>query len=310
MLAQTAQQLSLDPSVLQAACRDLQSADTAQATPRAARHNARRNKRTVVRQFQDTLFDLGQIECSICGHVDCGHTAADRRYHRALDRRVLPHRQVSIAAALSEQAWESYSGDTIAEHDTIRKPFLFESKLDGAILARRLWRRITDAPSCNIGGTRQKFEGYRVVERSQFHERTFRDSDRAGFRRTPYYDPRLKEQFAGDQRRHAPKGYYHGVRVKRGGKEYVLVGPPVEFVVLPDESRRSKRTLFGNFQPTTGRKLMPSPTPDLEKQRKIFENVRAEIRKALDEIRTHDPELAAHLEANIIFDDEKLTVPV
>ncbi len=226
MLAQTAQQLSLDPSVLQAACRDLQSADTAQATPRAARHNARRNKRTVVRQFQDTLFDLGQIECSICGHVDCGHTAADRRYHRALDRRVLPHRQVSIAPALSEQAWESYSGDTIAEYDTIRKPFLFEGKL-----------------YCNIGGTRQKFEGYRVVERSQFQERTFRDSDLAGFRRTPYYDPRLKEQFAGDQRRHAPKGYYHGVRVKRGGKEYVLVGPPVEFVVLPDESRRSKRTL-------------------------------------------------------------------
>ena len=190
-----------------------QASNPAQEKPKGNGHGTRSVPRAE-RAKQLALFDREQIPCWVCGHVRCGHTSADRRYYRALRRRMLPCRRVSIAPTLSEAAWDSYSADRIGKGQPIRKPFLFEGK-----------------PYCNTGGTRQEFEGYLVVERRQFHERMFRYDDPAGFKRTVYYDPRLKEHFEGDQQRHAPKGYYHGMRVKRGGKEYVLAGPPVEFVV-------------------------------------------------------------------------------
>ena len=153
------------------------------------------------------------LRCSICGHVGCRHTDVDRRYRRALERRVWPHRQVAIAPALAEMAWESYSGDTIAETGRIRRPFLLAGE-----------------PYCNVGGDRQEFEAYRVVARREFKAPVFRYGGEE-FRRSPYYDPKLRERFEGDQQRFAPKGFYHAMSVRCGGHDYVLVGPPIEFRV-------------------------------------------------------------------------------
>lgn len=107
----------------------------------------------------------------------------------------------------------SYSGDRIGMQGTVRKPFRFHNQL---------W--ITTG----IAGTRTDFtiEAYRLVPLEQFdgpaltyHEKT-RDGEAA---------------------RSDPMGFYHGMRVKHGGKDWVLCGPQAAFV----PGQEAQPDLFG-----------------------------------------------------------------
>jgi len=97
----------------------------------------------------------------------------------------------------------SYSGDRISEGTAVRRPVEFEGKLYVA-----------------TGSGMGKVEAYQLVPREQFTgaPRTYRVP--AGREDEEYYE----------SLRNDPNGFYHGMLVKRGKEEHVLVGPGVTFV--------------------------------------------------------------------------------
>src|SRR6266436_4125287 len=116
----------------------------------------------------------------------------------------------------------SYSGDTISERESkVRAPF----KFSGA-----LWVCISMGP-CS------RAEAFRLVSRELFEGPT------TTYAKKVYPD-------SGEAARNDPMGFYHGMIVKRGGKEFVLCGTEVAF--LPSgESVSATETL---------------PTPEISKQ--------------------------------------------
>ncbi len=100
----------------------------------------------------------------------------------------------------------SYSGDTIAFQSTVRKPFLWKGEAWVAV------------GLTGIGGVEQA-EAVRLVAAESFKGAV-----------TTYRDRCANERAARAARRD-PMGFYHGVRVKRGGATYVLSGPEERFVV-------------------------------------------------------------------------------
>lgn len=64
------------------------------------------------------------------------------------------------------------------------------------------------------------------------------------------WDHELAKKVAdGEAARGDPDGFYHGMRVQRGGEELVLSGPPIELV--PGESRQGE--LFAASRPGRAR---------------------------------------------------------
>ena len=99
----------------------------------------------------------------------------------------------------------SYSGDTIAFQNTVRKPFLWRGEA---------WVAVSLS---GLGGVQQA-EAFRLVAAESFQGAI-----------TTYGERCARERAARAARRD-PMGFYHGVRVKRGGATYVLSGPEERFV--------------------------------------------------------------------------------
>lgn len=99
----------------------------------------------------------------------------------------------------------SYSGDTIAFRNTVRKPFLWRGEQ---------WVAVS---LTGIGGIQQA-EAFRLVAVEWFQGATTTYTDRCAYER------------AARAARRDPMGFYHGIRVKRGGATYVLSGPEERFV--------------------------------------------------------------------------------
>ena len=116
--------------------------------------------------------------------------------------------RIQVSSDKFTEIHESYSGDTIGESKTIRRPFKYGSK----------WHVSTGGWS---GGREvAEEETYQLVPRAQFSgEATFYGEIRKG----------ADEDWAAN-RRAQPEGFYHGMLVKRANAEWVLVGPPLVFV--------------------------------------------------------------------------------
>jgi hypothetical protein len=99
----------------------------------------------------------------------------------------------------------SYSADTIAFQNTVRKPFLWRGEA---------WVAVSLS---GIGGV-QRAEAVRLIAVESFQGAI-----------TTYRERCANERAARVARRD-PMGFYHGVRVKRGGATYVLSGPEEKFV--------------------------------------------------------------------------------
>ena len=95
----------------------------------------------------------------------------------------------------------SYSGDVIALKGRVRKPFRFQSQL---------WVCVGLS-----GRDRSTAKAYRLIEAWWFEGTAVTYNEKT---------------HGGEAARNDPSGFYHGVRVSRGGESYVLVGPSVEFV--------------------------------------------------------------------------------
>lgn len=92
----------------------------------------------------------------------------------------------------------SYSADRIGSEESVRRPF----RHDGAD-----WVAISTYSN--------SAKAYRIVHPSLFDGPTHS----------------YVERVSGGRRGHlAPEGFYHGMRVKRGGQEMVLCGPEVTFI--------------------------------------------------------------------------------
>ncbi len=107
----------------------------------------------------------------------------------------------------------SYSGDVIAMDNRVRKPFRYRGGL---------W--------VTTGVGHDRFKVYQLID-----ERLFDGAV------TTYGDKVTAD--GGDCARHDPRGFYHGMAVKQGGKQYILCGPPVAFVAGDPEPTQG--LLFG-----------------------------------------------------------------
>ncbi|WP_417850290.1 hypothetical protein [Thalassoglobus sp.] len=95
--------------------------------------------------------------------------------------------------------YRAYSADTIALEGRIRRPFQFQGSLF--------------ATTSVHGGEDFKAEAYRLQLPELFNEQTMTYAERCRSN-----DPRSN-----------PNGFYHGMLVRHGKQEYVLVGPPQQF---------------------------------------------------------------------------------
>ncbi len=96
----------------------------------------------------------------------------------------------------------SYSADRIGMGQPVRKPFSWK----GAT-----WVCVSER-SC---GDRVSAEAYRLIHPQLFDGQPFTYGERAR---------------NGDEARHDPRGFYHGMSVRHAGADFVLSGPPVSFV--------------------------------------------------------------------------------
>ena len=101
----------------------------------------------------------------------------------------------------------AYSGDTIAMAGTIRMPFKFEGSL---------W--VTVGTSGRPHG--ESVRAYRVIPLRMFQ------GEPTTYRAKVDID-------GGETARNDPMGFYHGMRVKSGKEQYVIIGPETHFVAEP-----------------------------------------------------------------------------
>jgi hypothetical protein len=126
-------------------------------------------------------------------------------------------REIEVDAKRMLAIHGSYSADTIAEKQhTVRRPFNFEGNLFVSI------------GGTGLAGKHLEERCYMIIPKAQFQGTT------------KYYGqslcPEAKPRKAGDfdedwaeERRKQPNGFYHGMLIKRGKAEWVLVGPEVVF---------------------------------------------------------------------------------
>lgn len=119
---------------------------------------------------------------------------------------------------------ESYSGDTIAEGKTVRKPF----KHNGVFYVAT-----GGFSPGTVSHKRPYEEAYRIVPREQF----------AGVPK--WYGQRIRDDGTdwGEQRRNQPEGFYHGMLIKRGDDEMVLMGPGIHFTPIA-RTRTEQLSMF------------------------------------------------------------------
>jgi hypothetical protein len=96
----------------------------------------------------------------------------------------------------------SYSADRIGMDQPVRKPFSWQGGL---------WVCVSIATR----GGELSAEAYRLMHPQVYDGQTFS------------YRERVQN---GHQGRADPDGFYHGMRVRRAGSEFILCGPPVIFV--------------------------------------------------------------------------------
>ena len=116
-------------------------------------------------------------------------------------------RLVQVSRDIFDQLRESYSADKIGESKTVRKPFKFEGVFYVST-GGHLGKNSLPAE-----------EAYQLVPRDQFQGLV------------KWYGQKLRETQVdwGEQRRNQPEGFYHGMLIKRGETEWVLLGPPITF---------------------------------------------------------------------------------
>lgn len=96
----------------------------------------------------------------------------------------------------------SYSGDTIAMNQPVRKPFQYRGE----------W-------FVQTGNTSTEYEAYRLVAIDAFDDEP-----------TTYYKKLYgPDMDNGEVARNDPMGFYHGMTVKHGKGFFVLVGPEITF---------------------------------------------------------------------------------
>lgn len=117
----------------------------------------------------------------------------------------------------------SYSADTIAFQSTVRKPFLWRGEP---------WVAVS---LTGMGGV-QRAEAFRLVALELFPGATTTYRDRCSYER------------AARVARRDPMGFYHGIRVKRGGATYVLSGPEEQFVAGTPSLFEDAPPLFTGMQ--------------------------------------------------------------
>lgn len=127
-------------------------------------------------------------------------------------------RTIEVEADRLEEIHDSYSGDTLCNDKAVRKPFKFEGNF-----------YVSTGGFCQ-GPSILGEECYMLVPRQNFKGEA------------TYYGKKLtwpvviieeEKEYCEDwaaQRRSQPEGFYHRMLVKRGGSEWVLVGPPISFV--------------------------------------------------------------------------------
>ena len=140
-------------------------------------------------------------------------------------------RTVEVDADRIAEIHGSYSGDRIVEK-TIRKPFKFEG----------------DLYVCTGGFSRacppeHEETCYKLVRRSDF------TGEAAWYGEALENVPVSSEEARwghgwAEQRRSQPEGFYHGMLVKRGGSEWVLVGPCIVFTQKEGTVVTKQLTLF------------------------------------------------------------------
>jgi len=117
-------------------------------------------------------------------------------------------RELQLDAEKFKEMGESYSGDRIAEHQPVRKPFKYDGKF-----------------YIGVGGFSAKGHGeeeaYQLVSKSEFTGEVRTYSVPAGREYGEYYE----------SLRNDPMGFYHGMLVRRGSTEGVLVGPQLLFIL-------------------------------------------------------------------------------
>lgn len=117
---------------------------------------------------------------------------------------------IEMTADTMKAVSESYSADRIAEKSPVRKPFKYKGKFyisSGSSVGGKIDPRHTE-------------QAYQIVPRGEF-------------KGTPLWYGQRLETWGGDwaeQRRQQPEGFYHGMLIKHGGTEFVMVGPPLIFV--------------------------------------------------------------------------------
>ncbi len=117
---------------------------------------------------------------------------------------------IEVDQALFAQIRASASPDRIQEDQPVRKPFSFEDKVYVSTGTALGTKPIASAEEAYLLVPREEYKDqvrtYRVPEGRQYDE---------------YYE----------SLRNDPNGFYHGMLVKRGKSEAVLVGPPVIFAL-------------------------------------------------------------------------------
>ena len=121
---------------------------------------------------------------------------------------------IEVTADTMKVVSTSYSADRISENSPVRKPFKYKSKFyisSGSALGSNLHPHHTE-------------KAYPIVPRSEFKGIPHQYGERIH----PHGET-VEEEWAA-QRRALPEGFYHGMLIKHGGAEFVMVGPPLVFV--------------------------------------------------------------------------------
>lgn len=123
---------------------------------------------------------------------------------------------IEVTADTMKAVSTSYSADRIAEKSPVRKPFKHNGKFyisSGSAIG-------------SFKDPRRAETAYRIVSRSEFKGTPHWYGERI----RPHGETVKGEEEWDAQRRALPEGFYHGMLIKRGGGEFVMVGPPLVFV--------------------------------------------------------------------------------
>lgn len=128
-------------------------------------------------------------------------------------------REIEVKPELYDEVEASYSADRISEDQPVRKPFKFKGRF-----------YISTGNTIPCPG----WECYELVDQGLYNGaiRTYRVPK--GREYEEYYESLRRD----------PKGFYHGMLVKRGNRLCVLVGPPLTFTIDKSVRRVEQPVLF------------------------------------------------------------------